>query len=195
MNTDNAPPFHRFHVLGDQWLSAPEGQVSWPVFARIPPDQCHIVLDSTAAEWAANDFETLRQAMCYMIPGDTVLLSLGANDVMNTEVGYPERSPGRSLIFAKRLEYCLHDIVSVLQEAGLRTALCVYSDHTLGNPSLSFSRLNDALRTRGTDTVELERLIKVPEFFKDIYPTSEGNEIIAHHVNKQFKLCYGMRYG
>ena len=187
MNTDNAPPFHRFHVLGDQWLSAPEGHISWPRFACIPPDQCHIVPGSTAADWAADDFAILREAMSYMIPGDTVLLSLGANDIMNTD----ERPPA----IAGRLGQCLRDIVDTLQEAGLRTALCVYPDHTLGNPSQSFSRLNDALRTRGTDTAELERLIKVPEFFEDIYPTSEGNEIIAHHVNKQFKLCYGMRYG
>lgn len=187
MNTDNAPPFHRFHVLGDQWLSAPEGHISWPRFACIPPDQCHIVLHSTAADWAADDFTALRQAMSYMIPGDTVLLSLGANDVMNTDE--------RPLILASRLEHCLHDIVSVLQEAGLRTAVCVYPDHTLGNPSRAFGFLNDALRTLGPATVELERLIKAQEFFKDVYPTSEGNEIIAHHVNKQFKLCYGLRYG
>lgn len=125
--------------------------------------------------------------MSYMVPRDTVLLSLGANDMMNTDE--------RPLIFASRLERCLRDIVDTLQEAGLRTAVCVYPDHTLGNPSQAFGFLNDALRTRGTDTVELERLIKVPEFFEGVYPTSEGNEIIAHHVNEQFKLCYGMRYG
>ena len=65
--------------------------------------------------------------MSYMIPGDTVLLSLGANDVMNTD----ERPPA----IAGRLGQCLRDIVDTLQEAGLRTALCVYPDHKIGRAS------------------------------------------------------------